>query len=128
METPEVVRCPDGHFRRVIYRLGPYIADYPEQVWLACIVQNWCPKCDAKPNNLDAPGACRRKDTKTAFLVTCFDPGTLWDDFGIRSDVIPFTRDFPRVDIHELISPDLLHQVIKGTFKDHLVEWVNQYL
>ncbi|KAK6988610.1 hypothetical protein R3P38DRAFT_3409362 [Favolaschia claudopus] len=128
MTTPEVIRCPDGHFRRAVYGLGPYIADYPEQVWLSCIVQNWCPKCEAKPDNLDAPGARRRKDAKTAFLVTCFDPGTLWDEFGIRSDVIPFTRDFPRADIHELLSPDLLHQVIKGTFKDHLVEWVGQYL
>ncbi|KAJ7612392.1 hypothetical protein DFH06DRAFT_1345137 [Mycena polygramma] len=128
METPEVVRCPDGHFRRVIYGLGPYIADYPEQVWLSCIVQGWCPKCDAKPDNLDAPGSQRRRDAKTAFLVTTYDPGTLWGDFGIRSDVIPFTRHFPRADIHELLSPDLLHQVIKGTFKDHLVEWVNQYL
>jgi hypothetical protein len=35
MTDPEVVRCPDGHFRRVIYSLGPYIADYPEQVWFA---------------------------------------------------------------------------------------------
>jgi Plavaka transposase len=44
MSIPDVVRCPDGHFRRVIYGLGPYIADYPEQVWLAAIVQGWCPK------------------------------------------------------------------------------------
>lgn len=44
MLTPEVARCPDGHFRRVIYGLGPYIADYPEQCLLACIVQNWCPR------------------------------------------------------------------------------------
>lgn len=44
MTTPEVVRCPDGHFRRAVYGLGPYIADYPEQVWLAAIVQDWCPK------------------------------------------------------------------------------------
>lgn len=40
----------------------------------------------------------------------------------------PFTHSFPRADIHELLSPDLLHQLIKGTFKDHLVDWVGEYL
>lgn len=44
MTTPEVVRYADGHFRRTIYGLGPYIADYPEQALLACVVQGWCPK------------------------------------------------------------------------------------
>jgi hypothetical protein len=44
MTTPEVVCFPDDHFRKVIYGLGPYIADYPEQALLACIVQGWCPK------------------------------------------------------------------------------------
>jgi hypothetical protein len=42
MTTPRITRCADGHFRRVIYGLGPYIADYPEQALLASIVQNWC--------------------------------------------------------------------------------------
>lgn len=40
----------------------------------------------------------------------------------------PFTTLFPRADIHELLSPDLLHQIIKGTFKDHIVEWVEDYI
>jgi hypothetical protein len=31
-------------------------------------------------------------------------------------------------DIHKLLAPDLLHQIIKGTFKDHLVMWVGEYL
>lgn len=44
MTTPEVIRCPDGYFRRVVYGIGPYIADYPEQVWLAAVVNDWCPK------------------------------------------------------------------------------------
>ena len=40
----------------------------------------------------------------------------------------PFSDGVPRADIYELISPDILHQVIKGTFKDHIVTWNDQYL
>jgi len=44
MTKPAVTLCPDGHFHRVIYGLGPYIADYPEQVLLTGVVQGWCPR------------------------------------------------------------------------------------
>ncbi|KAL1718599.1 hypothetical protein EV715DRAFT_291211 [Schizophyllum commune] len=128
MTTPDVIQCADGYYRRVIYGLGPYIADYPEQVWLSGIVQGWCPKCDAQPDDLDSENARRRTHEKTDFLISIFDPGILWSDFGVRVDVVPFTHEFPRADIHELLSPDLLHQVIKGTFKDHLVTWIGEYL
>jgi hypothetical protein len=40
----------------------------------------------------------------------------------------PFTEGFPCAEIYELLSPDLLHQLIKGVFKDHLVLWVVSYL
>ncbi|KAF8269034.1 hypothetical protein EI94DRAFT_1829142, partial [Lactarius quietus] len=53
---------------------------------------------------------------------------TLWYQYGIVANVTPFTSEFPRADIHEIIAPDILHQVIKGTFKDHLVLWVELYL
>ncbi|KAH7906149.1 hypothetical protein BJ138DRAFT_1016682 [Hygrophoropsis aurantiaca] len=128
MTTPEVVRCADGHFRRAIYGIGPYIADYPEQVWLSGIVQGWCPKCDARPENLDARNTLPRSRHKTQFLIRSFASSVLWSNFGVRANIIPFTHRFPRADIHELLSPDLLHQVIKGTFKDHIVTWVNEYL
>ena len=42
MTKLDIVKCPDGHYRRAIYALGPYIADYPEQVQLAMIVSGWC--------------------------------------------------------------------------------------
>lgn len=45
MTMTEVVRFGDQHYRRVVYGLGPYIADYEEQVLLACIIRNWCAKC-----------------------------------------------------------------------------------
>ena len=44
MTAPEVIHCADDHFHQAIYSLGSYIGDYPEQVALACVVQNWCPK------------------------------------------------------------------------------------
>ncbi|KAJ6620106.1 hypothetical protein B0H10DRAFT_2362631 [Mycena sp. CBHHK59/15] len=110
MTTLEVALFVDGHYRRIIYGLGPFIADYPEQVLLACVVQGWC----------------TRFHTETLFDV--FDHGTMWDQYGVIPDVLPFTWDFPRADIYELLSPDLLHQVIKGTFEDHLVTWVGEYL
>jgi len=49
MTTPEVIWFPDGHFRKVIYRLGPYIADYPKQALLICIMQGWCTKYGFPP-------------------------------------------------------------------------------
>ncbi|KAF9522541.1 hypothetical protein CPB83DRAFT_917238, partial [Crepidotus variabilis] len=127
MTTLDIVKCPDGHYRRAIYGLGPYIADYPEQALLACVVQGWCAKCFAMSDDLDAP--CRlRSKTVTETLISGFEAQDLWDAYGIIADVSPFTSDFPRADIHELLAPDLLHQVIKGTFKDHLVTWVGEYL
>ena len=80
-------------------------------------------------------------------LVHNLDSRTLWIEYEIDDDIIvrhfivmlicypslilhsqPFTSDFPRGNIYEMISPDLLHQLIKGTFKDHLVTWICQYL
>ncbi|KAJ3966017.1 hypothetical protein EV361DRAFT_1028835 [Lentinula raphanica] len=101
---------------------------YPEQVYLAGIVSGWCPKCMNRPEDLDAMNARPRTRTKTEFLITSFDPGIVWDEYRARSDVVSFTSYFPRADIHELLTPDLLHQMIKGTFKDHLVEWVTDYI
>ncbi|KAH9038881.1 hypothetical protein EDB85DRAFT_1860083 [Lactarius pseudohatsudake] len=121
-----VVKCPDGHFCHVVFSLGPYIAEYLEHVYLAGIVSTWCAKCDATPDKLDSGiGHCQTHE-KTDYLINHFSPGVLWDAFGIYKDV-PFTHSFPCTDIHKLLAPDLLHQVIK-VFKDHLIAWVGDYL
>ncbi|KAI5980898.1 hypothetical protein EDD15DRAFT_2204812 [Pisolithus albus] len=122
MTVPRVMKCPDGHFRRAIFGIGPYIADYPEQVLVSGIVQNWCGRCVASPDNLDAGGPPRTAQLMRA-LIEELQAGTAWDEWGVDVNVVPFTEDFPRADICQLLAPDILHQLVKGGFKDHLVEW-----
>ncbi|KAG2047836.1 hypothetical protein BDR06DRAFT_985034 [Suillus hirtellus] len=97
-----------------IFDLGPYIADYLEQILLSGIMQNWCPCCIGHRKDLDGSQPFTYKQA--------------WDEYGIIADLVPFTNDFLQVDIHELLSLDILHQIIKGTFKDHLIDWVGEYL
>ncbi|KAH9846008.1 hypothetical protein C2E23DRAFT_872599 [Lenzites betulinus] len=127
MTQPHVMRCPDGHYRRAVFQLGPFIADYPEQVYLSGVVYGWCPRCLALPVGGFLEDAPRFRE-HTDGLRQAYDPETLWDVFGVNTEVEPFMSQFPRADIHELLSPDLLHQLIKGTFKDHLVQWVLEYI
>ncbi|EIW51504.1 uncharacterized protein TRAVEDRAFT_137240, partial [Trametes versicolor FP-101664 SS1] len=99
MTTPHIMRCPDGHYRRAIFGIGPVIADYPEQVFMSGIVQGWCPKCQALPDDLDHIGVPRFCE-HTRLLRDTYDPGTLWNVFGV-----PFTEHFPRADIHKYGPP-----------------------
>ncbi|KAG2126445.1 hypothetical protein BD769DRAFT_1628445 [Suillus cothurnatus] len=125
MITPEVACCSDGHYRHVLYGLGPYIANYEEQVVLACIVKDWCGRCLAFPSTLDDRGISRSHEHTDA-LVDSVDFGVLWDEYGIIGELVPFTNNFPHANIHELLAPNILHQLIKGTFKDHLIKRVCQ--
>ena len=106
--------------------------------------------CRAPPWDLDGEySEYPRTEEHTETLAQSSSVAALWRDHGIVLDVIvshrfviyhicyseslcrylqPFTNDFPRADIHELLAPDLLHQIIKGTFKDHLVSWVEDFL
>ena len=106
MIIPMICRCPDGHFRCVKYDLASYIADYPEQVYLAGVVQHWCPKyepsflhyptmnntnlliyrCLAFHSNLDCP-AGRRSHEHTKRLKEIIDSKMLWDEYGIDDDI-----------------------------------------
>ncbi|KAF5324966.1 hypothetical protein D9758_017736 [Tetrapyrgos nigripes] len=128
MTKPDLVRFGDGYYRRVVYSIGPYIGDYPEQVLLACIVQGWCARCTADHKDLDGPSIPRSHEHTCLVDDAMPSAADKWDAYGIISGIMPFTYYFPRADIHALIAPDILHQLIKGTYKDHLVTWIQEYL
>ncbi|KAJ3477295.1 hypothetical protein NLI96_g10564 [Meripilus lineatus] len=86
MTVPHVMKCPDRHFRRVIFELGPFIADYPEQVVLTGIVNRWCPKCFASSKDLQACGQPRFR-AFTDVLLESEDDDVLWDALGIDPDI-----------------------------------------
>jgi hypothetical protein len=122
MTIPDVVRCPDSHYRRVIYGLGPYIADYPEQVALSGVVQNWCPKyvsfamnlltcasyclrCLNNRKNLDGDGElllrCRHH---TDLVVQELPHAHLWHEYGIIQEVVVCCSVLIRINFSNFFS------------------------
>ncbi|KAF9063580.1 hypothetical protein BDP27DRAFT_1202988, partial [Rhodocollybia butyracea] len=128
MTMPAIRLCPDGYFRRIIYDLASFIADYPEQVYLAGVVQGWCCRCTSHFSDLETLGellrSCKTEGNRSHYQGA----DVLWDNYGIDDGIVPFTHHFPCGDIHAMLTADLLHQVIKGCFKDMLVEWCISYL
>lgn len=41
-----------------------------------------------RPESLDSSNARPHTRNKVEFVITAFDPGIVWDEFGARSDVV----------------------------------------
>ncbi|KIK77431.1 hypothetical protein PAXRUDRAFT_166876 [Paxillus rubicundulus Ve08.2h10] len=98
MTKPEVIQFSNGHFHHVLTQF-----------------------CSLRHNLNSNSLRCCQENTEA--LVEEFGPDALWDEYGIIEH-LPFTNDFTHADIYDLLLPNLLHQIFKGSFKGHLVDWV----
>ncbi|KDQ14416.1 hypothetical protein BOTBODRAFT_109889, partial [Botryobasidium botryosum FD-172 SS1] len=125
--------CPDGLKRKIYPILAAYIANHPEQCLVTCTKQNRCPKCKAAASELgDHPRSEDKPEPRlqaAALTILCAhcegraDAGEQFDAEGFHPIYPPFWAQLPHADIFSCIAPDLLHQVHKGVFKNHLLEW-----
>lgn len=120
--------CADRHQRLVFPLLAAYIADHPEQCLISCCMENRCPRCIVGRLQLGDPVYSALRDHgDTVRILREQANGLAPEEFitqGLRG-VCPFWTDLPYCDIFSCITPDILHQLHKGLFKDHLVSWTS---
>ena len=119
--------CADGYVRRIFPLLAAYIADYPEQLLVCCCQKNTCARCKVPPDMLGDRVVCQPRDpdeTLQALRDRQADrPSLIFDAERLRPVDEPFWGALPQCDIFSCIMPDILHQLHKGVFKDHLLTW-----
>ncbi|KAF8812629.1 hypothetical protein BYT27DRAFT_7220800 [Phlegmacium glaucopus] len=115
-----------------------YVANYPEQCLVTCTKYSTCVKCQRSADDLQnpKPGDPRTKQwtekvisdakKKSKGSSTKFHAECMAHDVA-GSVYSPFWQDFTYTDIHNCITPDILHQLYQGIFK-HLVGWCQSIL
>ncbi|KAI6023062.1 hypothetical protein BKA83DRAFT_4463912 [Pisolithus microcarpus] len=105
--------CADGYLCRV----HPILAAY---CLVVCNKENRCPHCLVKSDKHGDLEECAWHSTTDTLK-------TLWRKQRNKQlrkfDIQGLCADLPFTDIFACITPDILHQLHKGIFHDHLVQW-----
>ncbi|KAG2338903.1 hypothetical protein BDR05DRAFT_1040661 [Suillus weaverae] len=119
--------CANSLVHQVYPILAAYVANFPEQCLVACCKENQCPKCLVAADEQGDPLNLLMRDPEvTKEILEKRKNGQhpiQFDDNGLCAVYNPFWTNLPHANIFLAFTPDLLHQVHKGVFKDHLVQW-----
>jgi hypothetical protein len=124
-----LMTCADGIRRKVYPLLSTYVADYLEQCLVTCIHENSCPICLVTPKERggDKPSPPRTANS-TLDILHQQVRGEKPPEFKEQNlrPINLFWRDLPHCNIHDRMTPNLLHQLHKGVFRDHISSWVKK--
>ncbi|THG92766.1 hypothetical protein EW026_g8251 [Hermanssonia centrifuga] len=124
--------CADGWVRRIFPIVAAYVADFPEQCLVANVRESFCPRGLIPSNQRGEPTGCLlRSVSKSLDLLDkhkCGENPPEFHERGMRPVYEPFWRELPHCDIFACLMPDIMHQLHKGVFKDHLVSWCTKLI
>ncbi|KAJ6606839.1 hypothetical protein B0H10DRAFT_2166969 [Mycena sp. CBHHK59/15] len=124
--------CADSQVRNVWPIFVAYVADYPEQCLVCCCKENRCPVCTLRPDERgDHQYHPLHNVQETLYLMQRQQAGekdTAFEEEGMHPVYLLFWANLPHSDIFQSFTPDLLHQLHKGVFKDHLVKWCTEII
>ncbi|TFY73786.1 hypothetical protein EWM64_g10226, partial [Hericium alpestre] len=122
----------DGAVRRCHPIIAVYVADYPEQSLVACTRQgSQCPKCHAVEIEFEEhklPWKRRKQDeTLKSLKHGAQQPSARRQEsvlkaVGLTHVIDPFWKGFLYSNIHDAITPDILHQLLQGLLS-YLIAW-----
>ncbi|KAF8577142.1 hypothetical protein K439DRAFT_1649158 [Ramaria rubella] len=92
------ITCADGGIQCVHPILAAYVADFPEQALILCCKESYCPQCTCEPGD------------HATHMANLHTHGLFWHGLS-------------HCNIFRCLTPDILHQLHKGVFKDHLCSW-----
>ncbi|KAH9912446.1 uncharacterized protein B0H18DRAFT_1127164 [Fomitopsis serialis] len=116
--------CADGYIHHVYPIMAAYVADYPKQCLICCCKENRCPTCLVKPTDRgELLNTLYRDPQETLAALRNPHADETFEEQGLREVPEPFWSDLPYTNVFGCITPDLLHQLHKGVFKDHFVKW-----
>lgn len=128
------IRCADGGVRRVHPILAAHIGDWPEHATVGSTFKSRCPVCVVRFSQRGDWGALARLQTKpqTVETIRLGNNGSLASMTGLKGlglrPVLPYWTEHPWAAGPASIVPDLLHQLWKGVYLEHLRIWWTRIL
>ncbi|KAG1760626.1 hypothetical protein EDD22DRAFT_980541 [Suillus occidentalis] len=123
----------DGAVRLGFPVLAAYVADYPEQALVTCTrYAQTCPKCfvtkDELGNHVTRDPRYQKESIRTIRHASQQSTRVRADaavrDHGLNLILDPFWIELLHCNIHDAITPDILHQIYQGLVR-HLCGWIS---